>query len=67
MVSEDNGMCIEVPEGSYGKYILVSFGPLEGFTNINCLVSKGSIKDLFVESDKRAILVFLLISGLYLL
>ena len=43
MVSEDNGMCIEVPEGSYGKYILVSFGPLDGSTNINCLVSNGSI------------------------
>jgi fructose-1,6-bisphosphatase I len=42
MVSEENDKCIEVPEGSRGKYV-VSFDPLDGSSNIDCLVSIGSI------------------------
>ena len=43
MVFEDNDKCIETSEGSHDKYVLVSFGPLDGSTNINCIVSNGSI------------------------
>lgn len=42
MVSEENDKCIEVAEGSRGKYV-VSFDPLDGSSNIDCLVSIGSI------------------------
>ena len=42
MVSEENEKHIEVPAGSRGKYV-VSFDPLDGSSNIDCLVSIGSI------------------------
>ena len=42
MVSEENEHCIEVPDGKRGKYV-VSFDPLDGSSNIDCLVSIGSI------------------------
>lgn len=42
MVSEENETYIEVPAGSRGKYV-VSFDPLDGSSNIDCLVSIGSI------------------------
>ena len=42
MVSEENEKCIEVPDGQRGKYV-VSFDPLDGSSNIDCLVSIGSI------------------------
>ena len=42
MVSEENEKCIEVPAAERGKYV-VSFDPLDGSSNIDCLVSIGSI------------------------
>ncbi|KAK6032615.1 fructose-1,6-bisphosphatase [Ostertagia ostertagi] len=42
MVSEENDNIIEVDEGKLGKYI-VTFDPLDGSSNIDCLVSIGSI------------------------
>lgn len=42
MVSEENERCIEVETEKQGKYI-VCFDPLDGSSNIDCLVSIGSI------------------------
>ena len=42
MVSEENEQCIEVPAADRGKYV-VAFDPLDGSSNIDCLVSIGSI------------------------
>ena len=42
MLSEENDQLIEVPAGARGKYV-VSFDPLDGSSNIDCLVSIGSI------------------------
>lgn len=48
MVSEENDKCIEVPEGSRGKYV-VTFDPLDGSSNIDCLVSIGSIFGIWLK------------------
>lgn len=42
MVSEENEKMIEVETEKQGKYI-VYFDPLDGSSNIDCLVSIGSI------------------------
>lgn len=42
LVSEENAACIEVDADKQGKYI-VCFDPLDGSSNIDCLVSIGSI------------------------
>ncbi|EYC37545.1 hypothetical protein Y032_0781g2305 [Ancylostoma ceylanicum] len=42
MVSEENEEIIDVEEGKRGKYV-VSFDPLDGSSNIDCLVSIGTI------------------------
>ena len=42
MVSEENEECIEVSGAQRGSY-LVAFDPLDGSSNIDCLVSIGSI------------------------
>ena len=42
MISEENEQLIEVDAGLRGKYV-VSFDPLDGSSNIDCLVSIGSI------------------------
>jgi fructose-1,6-bisphosphatase I len=42
MVSEENEQCIEVTAAERGKYV-VAFDPLDGSSNIDCLVSIGSI------------------------
>ena len=42
MVSEENEKCIEVPAVERGRYV-VAFDPLDGSSNIDCLVSIGSI------------------------
>ena len=42
LVSEENDMVIEVETEQQGKYI-VYFDPLDGSSNIECLVSIGSI------------------------
>ena len=41
-MSEENEKCIEVAAADRGKYV-VSFDPLDGSSNIDCLVSIGSI------------------------
>ena len=42
MISEENEQLIEVDAGLRGKYV-VAFDPLDGSSNIDCLVSIGSI------------------------
>ena len=42
MVSEENEKCIEVAAAERGRYV-VAFDPLDGSSNIDCLVSIGSI------------------------
>lgn len=42
MLSEENPELIEVDAGHRGKYV-VAFDPLDGSSNIDCLVSIGSI------------------------
>ncbi|XP_065357879.1 fructose-1,6-bisphosphatase 1 [Calliphora vicina] len=46
MVSEENEHCIEVEVEKQGKYI-VCFDPLDGSSNIDCLVSIGSIFSIY--------------------
>ncbi len=53
MLSEENEKCIEVPAAERGKYV-VSFDPLDGSSNIDCLVSIGSIFGIW----KKARLMF---------
>ena len=42
MVSEENEQCIEVAAAERGRYV-IAFDPLDGSSNIDCLVSIGSI------------------------
>jgi len=46
LVSEENEKCIEVEIEKQGKYI-VCFDPLDGSSNIDCLVSIGSIFSIY--------------------
>lgn len=46
MVSEENQNVVEVETDKQGKYI-VCFDPLDGSSNIDCLVSIGSIFSIF--------------------
>lgn len=46
LVSEENETVIEVETEKQGKYI-VCFDPLDGSSNIDCLVSIGSIFAVF--------------------
>ncbi|ELT96432.1 hypothetical protein CAPTEDRAFT_21125 [Capitella teleta] len=46
MVSEENEHCIEVDTEKQGKYI-VCFDPLDGSSNIDCLVSIGTIFSVY--------------------
>lgn len=50
MVSEENEKCIEVQAADRGKYV-VSFDPLDGSSNIDCLVSIGSIFGIWRKVD----------------
>ncbi|CAD6193291.1 unnamed protein product [Caenorhabditis auriculariae] len=50
MVSEENEKVIEVDEGKQGKYI-VTFDPLDGSSNIDCLVSIGTIFGIFRKTS----------------
>lgn len=54
MVSEENEQCIEVPAADRGKYV-VSFDPLDGSSNIDCLVSIGSIFGIW----RKVVIIFL--------
>jgi len=53
MVSEENEEEITVDEDHQGKYI-VTFDPLDGSSNIDCLVSIGSIFGIFRKPDEGA-------------
>ncbi|XP_018328310.1 fructose-1,6-bisphosphatase 1 [Agrilus planipennis] len=46
LVSEENDHIIEVETHQHGKYV-VAFDPLDGSSNIDCLVSIGSIFSIF--------------------
>lgn len=46
LVSEENETAIEIEEKSRGKYVVV-FDPLDGSSNIDCLVSIGSIFGIY--------------------
>lgn len=50
LVSEENELAIEVETSRAGKYI-VTFDPLDGSSNIDCLVSIGSIFGIFRKPD----------------
>ena len=50
MVSEENETVIQVETEKSGKYI-VTFDPLDGSSNIDCLVSIGSIFGIFKRPD----------------
>jgi len=51
MVSEENEDEIHVEDDHQGKYI-VTFDPLDGSSNIDCLVSIGSIFGIFKKPDE---------------
>lgn len=53
LVSEENETTIEVDTVHSGKYI-VTFDPLDGSSNIDCLVSIGSIFAIFKKPDEAA-------------
>ena len=57
MVSEENEKCIEVAEGSRGKYV-VTFDPLDGSSNIDCLVSIGSIFGIWLKVHQTPTLCY---------
>merc|ERR1719232_634489 len=54
LVSEENDNEIEVETNKQGKYI-VPFDPLDGSSNIDCLVSIGSIFAIFKKPDEAAV------------
>jgi fructose-1,6-bisphosphatase I len=51
LVSEENPIAIEVNLKNRGKYI-VCFDPLDGSSNIDCLVSVGSIFGIYKKVDE---------------
>ncbi|XP_011505454.1 PREDICTED: fructose-1,6-bisphosphatase 1 [Ceratosolen solmsi marchali] len=51
LVSEENPTAIEVQMQNRGKYI-VCFDPLDGSSNIDCLVSVGSIFGIYKKMDE---------------
>ena len=55
MVSEENEKAIEVPSGTGGKYV-VAFDPLDGSSNIDCLVSIGSIFGIWKKASDHFVL-----------
>ena len=52
MLSEENEKYIEVPAAERGKYV-VSFDPLDGSSNIDCLVSIGSIFGIWKKVNRE--------------
>uniref|UniRef100_A0A915MKQ8 fructose-bisphosphatase n=1 Tax=Meloidogyne javanica TaxID=6303 RepID=A0A915MKQ8_MELJA len=54
MVSEEDENMIEVEVGKQGKYI-VTFDPLDGSSNIDCLVSIGTIFGIFRKNSEGPI------------
>lgn len=53
MVSEENENVIEIETEKHGKYI-VCFDPLDGSSNIDCLVSIGSIFGIYKKTSEGA-------------
>jgi len=53
LISEENETVIEIDTPHSGKYI-VTFDPLDGSSNIDCLVSIGSIFAIFKKPDESA-------------
>lgn len=53
LVSEENETVIEVETEKQGKYV-VCFDPLDGSSNIDCLVSVGSIFGIYKKLDDTA-------------
>lgn len=51
LVSEENTSAIEVEVEKRGKYI-ICFDPLDGSSNIDCLVSVGSIFGIYKKPDE---------------
>ncbi|XP_064087209.1 fructose-1,6-bisphosphatase 1-like [Macrobrachium nipponense] len=51
MVSEENKTVIEVDKERHGKYV-VCFDPLDGSSNIDCLVSIGSIFGIYRKTSE---------------
>ena len=51
LVSEENPQAIEVTTENHGKYI-VCFDPLDGSSNIDCLVSVGSIFGIYKKINE---------------
>lgn len=51
LVSEENQHAVEVETEKRGKYI-VCFDPLDGSSNIDCLVSVGSIFGIYKKSEE---------------
>ena len=60
MISEENEQLIEVDAGLRGKYV-VAFDPLDGSSNIDCLVSIGSIFGIW----KKVSIVCVNVCGVY--
>jgi len=54
MVSEENERAIEIETEKQGKYI-VTFDPLDGSSNIDCLVSIGTIFGVYKKNSKGAV------------
>lgn len=52
LVSEENETVVEVETEKQGKYI-VCFDPLDGSSNIDCLVSIGSIFAIYKKVSSR--------------
>ena len=50
LISEENPTAIEIDSGKHGKYI-VCFDPLDGSSNIDCLVSIGSIFGIYKKLE----------------
>ncbi|XP_046428696.1 fructose-1,6-bisphosphatase 1 isoform X1 [Neodiprion fabricii] len=50
LISEENETVIEVEVGKQGKYI-VCFDPLDGSSNIDCLISIGSIFGIYKKQE----------------
>lgn len=51
LISEENTNAIEVETEKRGKYI-ICFDPLDGSSNIDCLVSVGSIFGIYKKPDQ---------------
>jgi len=65
LVSEENETVIEVEDERKGKYI-VTFDPLDGSSNIDCLVSIGSIFGIFSKPEGELTAKSVLQSGRHL-